>query len=92
MNNIPIKMTENEIAEIKMLQEKFQQKLIQLGQLNLQRIQTLASITNQENKLKDEWEVLQKMENELVQKLLQKYGEGQLDVNNGTFIKDENKK
>ena len=89
MDNNKIKMTDGEIAEIKLLQEKFQQKLVQLGQLNIQKIQTERAITDQENKLKDEWELLQKMEDELIQVLLKKYGEGQLDVVNGTFIQEK---
>ena len=87
-----IKMTENELAEVRMLQEKFQQKVFQLGQLYLQKLNvevTIKGLNEQEIKLRDDWVSLQKMENELIEKLLAKYGEGRLDLSKGSFIKDE---
>ena len=73
--NQPIKMTDTEIAEIRMIQEKFQQKIFQLGQLALQKIQieeSTKNINQQESKLKDEWNALQKMEQELMDNFLKK--------------------
>ena len=84
-----IKMSDSELAEVRMLQEKFQQKLYQLGQLFLQKKQMEVASRNldeQETKTWDEWTGLQKMENELMEKLLAKYGEGNLDVTKGEFI------
>lgn len=91
--NQPIKMTDTEIAEVKMIQEKFQQKIFQLGQLSLQKIQieeSTKNINHQELRLKDEWNSLQKMEQELMDNFLKKYGEGSLNITNGTFV-PENK-
>lgn len=87
-----IKMTDNELAEVRMLQEKFQEKVFQLGQLYLQKMQVESSIkavTDQETKLRDDWTNLQKMENEMVEKLLQKYGEGALDLKAGLFLPEK---
>jgi hypothetical protein len=87
-----IKMTDNELAEVRMLQEKFQQKIFQLGRLYLQKMNTEAtmkSINEQEIKMRDEWNNLQKMENELIDKLLQKYGEGSLNLQEGTFVSEK---
>ena len=87
-----IKMVDNEVAEVKMLQEKFQQKIFQLGQLYLRKMQAEIEVKNvgtEETKLKDEWVGLQKMENELMDKLLKKYGEGSLDLVAGVFISDK---
>lgn len=87
-----IKMNENELAEVRMLQEKFQQKLYQLGQLFLQKKQMEVASKNlaeQETKTWDEWVSLQKMENELMDNLLKKYGEGSLDLGAGTFIPEK---
>lgn len=86
------KLESNELAEVRMLQEKFQQKVVDLGKLDLQKWQiedAQKSIVEQEKKLKDEWANLQKMERELMDKLLKKYGEGSLDLVNGTFIPDK---
>jgi len=90
-----LKMTDGELAEIKLLKDKFQQKVYELGNLQIQKIQlekNLKTISNQESKLKDEWDNLLKMDEEFVQTLLQKYGEGRLDVSKGVFIRDEVKK
>ena len=87
-----IKMTEGELAEVRMLQEKFQQKIFELGRLLLQKKQMDVAVKNlaeQETKTWDEWTGLQKMENELMDKLLKKYGEGSLDVGAGTFIPEK---
>ena len=59
----PIKLTDGEIAEIRMLREKFTVKTEHFGKL-----------------------YLQKMENEFMDKLLQKYGEGNLDFQSGIFV------
>ena len=91
MNNT-IKMTDGELAEIRMLQEKLQQKIFQLGQLYLQKMQTelaVKDVNEQEVKMRDEWTGIQKMENELIDKLVKKYGEGSIDPINGTFVPDK---
>ena len=87
-----IKMNDGDLAEVRMLQEKFQQKVFQIGQLTLQRKQmelSLKNVNEQEAKALDEWTGLQKMENELIDKLLKKYGEGSLDMANGVFIPEK---
>ena len=81
-------MSDNELAEVRMLQEKFQQKIFELGRLYLQKLQIESA---SRNVVDQEWVPLQKMENELMEKLLQKYGEGKLDLIKGEFIKDERK-
>lgn len=87
-----VKMTDTELVEVRALQEKFQQKMFQLGQNSLQRLQatsTLKLADEQEVKLGDEWLGLQKEESQLIDKLLAKYGEGSLDLNAGTFVSEK---
>lgn len=87
-----IKMNEGELAEVRMLQDKFQQKVFQLGQATLQKLQAKSALKNAdelEAKLSEEWLGLQKMENELIDKMLKKYGEGSLDLAAGTFIPEK---
>ena len=87
-----VKMSDSEIVEVKILQEKFQQKVFQLGQLYLQKKQAeeaVKVVNDKEIKCLEEWSNLQKMENELIDKLLNKYGEGSLDLNAGTFVSDK---
>ena len=87
-----IKMTDTELVEVRALQEKFQQRMFQLGQNTLQRLQATATLKHaneQEAKLGEEWVALQKEENQLIDKLLAKYGEGSLDLNAGTFVSEK---
>jgi 16S rRNA U516 pseudouridylate synthase RsuA-like enzyme len=81
-----IKMTDGELAEVRMLQEKFQQKIFELGRLYLQKLQIEST---SRNIVEQEWVPLQKMENELMDKLLKKYGEGSLDLGAGSFIPEK---
>jgi len=87
----PIKMSDNEVAEIKLLQEKFQRKTLDMGLLYLEKMQLdeiIKNLTNKEQSLRDDWESLKKLENELIDKLIKKYGEGALDLNKGMFVPD----
>lgn len=87
-----IKMTDSEVAEIRMLQTKFQEKKFFFGQLYLEKRQiedALKKVAEAEAKANNEWDNLLKMENDLINGLLKKYGEGQLDLNAGTFITEK---
>lgn len=87
----PIKLKNEELAEIRMLGEKSQEKLIQLGLLYVDKMQVeeaVKTITDKETKLQGDWNNLKKMENEVIEKLLKTYGEGALDLKNGAFIPD----
>lgn len=89
--NDPIKMKDNELAEVKMLKEKFQEKLSQFGLLYIDKMQVEAavkSLTEKESKLQEEWNNLKKMETELIDKCLITYGEGVLNLADGTFTPD----
>jgi len=86
MSDEKIKITDNEIMEVKLLQDKFQQKIFELGRLYLQKLQIEST---SRNIVDQEWVPLQKMENELMDKLLKKYGEGALDLGAGTFIPEK---
>lgn len=83
-----IKITESELAEIKILQGKFQETVFKLGNLQVEKMQLDAAVTEfveKEKKLKDEWVSLQKSEQGLLDKIIKTYGEGNLNMNDGTF-------
>ena len=87
-----IKMTDGELTEVRVLQEKFQQRIFQLGQISLQKFQakeTLKSVELLESKNMEDFQNLQKEENKLIETLLAKYGEGSLDLQAGTFISEK---
>jgi len=84
----PTKITEAEFSEIKMLQGKFQELIFKMGNLQVEKMELDRLVTNfvdNEKKLKDEWGSLQKLEQGLLDKIIQKYGEGNLNMADGTF-------
>ena len=88
MNNTPIKIKEEEFSEIKMIQSKFQESIYKLGNLQIEKMELDRMVTNfieKEKKLKEEWISLQKLEEGLIDKIIKTYGEGNLNMANGTF-------
>ena len=88
MSNQTIKIKEDELAEIKMLQSKFQESIYKLGNLYIEKMQLDGAVNEfveREKKLKDEWTSLQKLEQSLLDKIVKTYGEGNLNMNDGIF-------
>jgi len=84
-----IKFTEQELAEIRMLQGKFQDKVFEFGKFRLERMHLLRlvkELEDRETKAEEEYGQIQSMETSLLEKLTQKYGEGQLSLSDGVFI------
>ncbi len=89
--NEKIKLTEGELLEVRTLQDKFQQNIFQLGQNTLRKLEVkdaLKFTEDEEVRLNEEFKSIRKVEDELVQKFLQKYGEGSFNPSDGTFSKD----
>ena len=87
MNEIK-KITEAELAEIKMLQAKFQETIFKLGNLQIEKMELDRLLTDfiaKEKQSKEDWINLQKMERDLLDKIVKTYGEGNLNMNDGTF-------
>lgn len=84
----PIKISEDEWAEIKLLQNKLSQKIFEFGNLGIEKIELdrmVQSFVEKDKKLREEWDGLQRLEGQFVDKLVKKYGEGDLDIKAGTF-------
>ena len=83
-----IKFSEEELKELGELQTSYQEKQAQLGQIAVQKIllgQQVEAIDNRQVELEGEYEAIQQTERDLVQKLNEKYGPGQLDPQSGVF-------
>ena len=83
-----IKFSEEELKELGELQTSYQEKQAQLGQIAVQKIllgQQVEAIDNRQVELEGEYEAVQQSERDLVQKLNEKYGPGQLDPETGVF-------
>jgi hypothetical protein len=88
MDNIATKITESELAEVKMLQGKFQEMVGKFGVLGLEKMELdrlVSEFVNKEKALKEEYVNLQKLEQDLMDKILKKYGIGNLNLVDGTF-------
>ena len=82
------KISEAELAEIKMLQGKFQDMVIKFGNLGIEKMELdrmVSEFVAKEKTLKEEWVNIQKLEKDLMDKVVQKYGEGNLNMTDGTF-------
>lgn len=83
-----IKFTESEMLAIAQLQSKYQQKIFELGQIELTKVdleQQLQDNVKQREQLFEDWKKVQTEENNLLQQLSQKYGDGTLSLKDGTF-------
>ena len=83
-----IKFSEEELKDLGELQQSYQDKQAMLGQIAVQKIilnQQVEAIENRQAELEGEYEEVQQTERDLVQKLNEKYGPGQLDPKTGVF-------
>jgi len=83
-----IKFTELEMAEIAKLQESYQEKIFALGQLELDEINAqnvLDDIKKSREDVLKGWQDLQSLEQKLINTLAEKYGDGSLNLKDGTF-------
>ena len=83
-----MKFTEEELQSLQDLQNDYQEKQVNLGQLSVQRIllnQQLEALEARQVELESEYEGVQQQERDIVQKLNEKYGPGQLDPQTGVF-------
>ena len=82
------KFTDDELKSLQELQESYQQKQAELGQLSVQRIlqnQRTEAIEIRTQEVEQEYAEVQQKERDLVKTLNDKYGPGQLDPQTGVF-------
>ena len=82
------KFSEEELKSLQDLQTSYQQKQLQFGQLEVQRLlvsQQLEQLDNSKAKLEVEYGEVQETERKLVADLNEKYGPGNLDPATGVF-------
>jgi hypothetical protein len=82
------KFSEEELKSLQDLQNSYQGKQLQFGQLRVQRLlvqQQLDTLDDTEAKLEVEYGEVQDTERKLVQSLNEKYGPGNLDPATGVF-------
>ena len=86
--NDELKFTEEELQSLQTLQTNYQEKQAVLGQLAVQRIllnQQSEALGARITEVEQEYQNVQQEERDLVTKLNEKYGPGQLDPQTGVF-------
>lgn len=78
-----IVLTQEEIADLKSIQEQNSQLIISFGQIEI----ATQNLEAQKLELKNQLQVLKNKENELAQSLQAKYGNGSIDIETGEFTK-----
>ena len=83
-----IKFSEDELKSLQGLQNSYQEKQMQFGQLKVQNVllsQQMEALETREVELEEEYGEVQKTEQKLVEDLNEKYGPGSLDPASGVF-------
>ena len=83
-----MKFSDEELQSLQGLQSGYQEKQTMLGQLSVQRIllnQQSEALEARMTEVEQEYQTVQQEERELVAKLNEKYGPGQLDPATGVF-------
>ena len=89
------KFSKEELDEIKNIQQKYLHIQNSLGQVSLARInfdRQLEELANTEAGLIKDFQDHRQTEQDFVDKITKKYGNGNLNLENGTFIPTEEKK
>ncbi len=89
-----IKIDDSTMAEIRLLQEKYQEIINKLGYLQVEKMQLdrlVNEFVEKEKKLKEDWSNIQKLDQGVLDKIVKTFGEGNLNLADGTFTPTEKK-
>lgn len=84
----PKKLTDSEFAEIKQFQTKQQETIVKLGLLQAEKMeldQLISNYVEKEKQIREEWLSVQNLGKSITDKILKTYGEGNLNMETGTF-------
>ena len=86
-----VQFSEQEINEIKSVQKEYVDIQNAFGQIQLTRLklsQQLEMLNKKEKDLSDKFISLQNNDTNLLKQITEKYGDGQLDLKTGSYIKN----
>ena len=87
-----VKFTDDELKQLQGLQNSYQEKQLQFGQLKVQKLllqQQVDALEDAESKLEVGYSEVQEIERNIVQQLNEKYGPGSLNPETGVFTPTE---
>jgi chromosome segregation ATPase len=88
------KFSDEDMAKLKELQDRFNNIILQFGQIDIEIIKTETEterLKNLKSKLTEDYKKLKSEEQALAGELTKKYGAGVLDPKTGDFTPQENK-
>ena len=77
----PKRFDENEIKELAVIREAYEQVTVALGQVEMQK----REVTKNEKKVNEKLTAIEAQEKVFLDKIVAKYGEGTFDINTGVF-------
>ncbi len=86
------KLDKEHLDEIQSLRELFANNANNLGSISLEQIainRRLEFLNAEQDKLYSEFESLRTKEQELLEKMRERYGDGQINIADGTFTSDD---
>jgi exonuclease VII small subunit len=91
MDQNTIKITDEELQKIKKIADDYRNTVLQFGELHLERIElqkVVESMDSRQAQLENSIVELKKLEQITINSILEKYGEGSLNIKDGTFTKN----
>jgi predicted transcriptional regulator len=85
------KLDKEHLDALQTLRESFANNASQLGSVALEQIainRRLEYLNSEQERFYEEFEMLRKQEQELLEKMRERYGDGQINIANGTFTPD----
>lgn len=89
-DNPQVKLSDDEQSEIVTLNSDYQNLLLTLGQLSIEKINLKSDmdvLKKSEKKCKKSYTELRNKETMFLDRLKKKYGEGSLDIESGIYVK-----
>jgi len=86
------KLDKEHLDEIQSIRELFANNANNLGSISLEQIainRRLEFLNAEQDKLYSEFESLRTKEQELLEKMRERYGDGQINIADGTFTSDD---
>ena len=80
-----IKLTEEELNSIRSIQETYSNAVYKLGKLQVEYVDFTQKIETEKNNIFNKLKELKTAENNLIDQLTKKYGDGLLDIKNGVY-------
>lgn len=84
----PVKLQQDELQSLNNIQNRYQEIVIKFGKLYIDKLELdlkIKQLSDSENQTRDLYVQTQAEEKSWIDKIAEKYGDGNLSINDGTF-------